>query len=385
MASRSEANRAAQWQWHRRFVGRSLPDRRLFLKTAFAAVGSLTVPPFLAASAADPPKPDQRAFLVHAWKRDPRNPVLPPGKQGFDVGCCMNPFVVRKGDEYWLFYAGADKEGRRRICLATTPVDDLTAWKRHGPLFDLGGKGAFDEVWCVLPCVHRVGKRWHLYYTGRSADPGVGLQAFRGIGLAISNDLKDWKKHSDEPVLKGDGFADWPGNQGIAGGGSLLELPQKTADKVRYRMYYTLATGRPSKKLQEDQAKQAVVAHSDDGIQWTDKHVVLRPRPEVDYENAGVIALNVWKTRTRWRAIYAAIGTKFGAYSICEAVSADGLSWERGEPGANLALPPTGSGWESKMTEYPNVIEEGGKLRLFYCGNGYGATGIGTALADRLD
>ena len=32
-----------------------------------------------------------------------------------------------------------------------------------------------------------------------------------------------------------------------------------------------------------------------------------------------------------------------------------------------------------------NVIEESGKLRLFYCGNGYGATGIGTALAPALD
>jgi len=113
--------------------------------------------------------------------------------------------------------------------------------------------------------------------------------------------------------------------------------------------------------------------------------VMLRPRPDVDYENAGVIALNVWKTKTRYRAIYAAIGSKFGAYAICEAVSADGLTWERGGPGENLALPPTGTGWESKMTEYPNLIEENGKLRLFYCGNGYGTTGIGTAVADPLD
>ena len=63
----------------------------------------------------------------------------------------MNPFALRRGDDYWLFYAGADAQGRRRICLATAPVGDLTAWKRHSPLFDLGGKGAFDETWCVLP------------------------------------------------------------------------------------------------------------------------------------------------------------------------------------------------------------------------------------------
>jgi hypothetical protein len=137
--------------------------------------------------------------------------------------------------------------------------------------------------------------------------------------------------------------------------------------------------------LRVDQAKQSVVAHSRDGLTWFDKRVVLRPREDADYENAATIALNVWRTRTRWRAIYAGIGTRFGAYSICEAVSNDGLDWERGRPGENLALPPVGNGWESKMTEYPNVIEEDGKLRLFYCGNGYGATGIGAAIAEKLD
>jgi hypothetical protein len=92
----------------------------------------------------------------------------------------------------------------------------------------------------------------------------------------------------------------------------------------------------------------------------------------------------VWRTPTRRRAIYPGIGKQFGADSICEAVSDDALTWERGPAGANLALPPTGKGWESRMTEYPNVVEENGKLRLFYCGNGYGTTGIGTALADPL-
>jgi predicted GH43/DUF377 family glycosyl hydrolase len=322
-------------------------------------------------------------FGTHRWEKHPGNPVLPPGGGDFDVSCCMNPFVLRVGDEYYLYYAGGDRDGTRRICLAIAPVSDVTKWRRHGPLFDVGGKGAFDETWCVIPCVHRIGGKWHLYYTGRSSGPG-GLQAFCGIGLATSDDLKTWKKHGPDPVLKGDGFAEWPNNRGIAGAGRILELPQPDG-RTLYRMYYTLATGSSSKDLFVDQAKQAVIAHSHDGITWTDRQVLLRPRREADYENVAVIALNVWRTKTRWRAIYAGIGTRFGAYSICEAVSADGLTWDRGRPEQNLSLPPTGKGWEGKMTEYPNVIEENGKLRLFYCGDGYGSTGIGTAIADPLD
>lgn len=322
-----------------------------------------------------------RPFQVHRWQRDVRNPILPPGDNAFDRNRCMNPFVVTKDGEYWLFYSGADAKRRQRICLATCPMDDLDQWKRHGPLFDVGGKGEFDELWCVLPCVHRIGKQWHLYYTGRGSGAG-GLQSFTGIGLAISNDLRHWRK-TGKIVLRGDGFEEWPDNRGIAGGGSIVELKQADG-RTRYRMHYTLATGRPGKTLQVHQAKQSVIAHSNDGIHWTEKRVVMRPRAEADYENAATIALNVWPVREGWRAIYAGIGTRFGAYSICEATSKDGLNWWRGKPGENLSLGPGKAAWENKMVEYPHVVREGSRLRLFYCGNGYGTTGIGTAVAEAI-
>ena len=323
-------------------------------------------------------------FRVHAWERDTRNPILPPSPGGFDQTSCMNPFVVVREGEYWLFYAGGDAAGRRRICLATCPIDDLAAWRRHGPLFDLGGKDAFDEAWCVLPCIHRIGGQWHLYYTGRSALSGAGLQAFRGIGLAVSDDLRNWKKVSEDPILLGDGYPEFPDNRGVAGGGSIFELPQPDG-RTLYRMHYTVCTGTPSRELRVDQAKHSAIAHSYDGRTWFDKQIILRARPDVPYEDAATIALNVWRTRSGFRAIYAAIGTRFGAYSLCEARSADGLLWDRGQPGENLALPPSGTGWESQMTEYPHIVREGERLRLFYCGNGYGRTGIGTASAPMLE
>ena len=121
-----------------------------------------------------------------------------------------------------------------------------------------------------------------------------------------------------------------------------------------------------------------------DGVTWNDRKIILRPRLDAKYENAAAITLNPWKTPTGWRAIYASIGTQFGAYSICEAASDDGFDWSRGKPGENLAIAPTGNGWESKMVEYPHIVAEGNTLRLFYCGNSYGATGIGTAVAEQL-
>ena len=100
---------------------------------------------------------------VH-WIRDPRNPILPPGPAGsFDATCAMNPFVLRVGDEYHLYYAGGDANDKRRLGLATPPVTDLSRWHRQGPLFDTGPEGAFDHQWCVLPQVVPFGPdRWHL-------------------------------------------------------------------------------------------------------------------------------------------------------------------------------------------------------------------------------
>lgn len=353
-------------------------NRRSFLQQSFAAAAIGALSPRSSNS-----QPPGSSFEVHKWQRDAVNPILPPGGGWFDAKRCMNPFVVEREGKYWLFYSGGDTKGNQRICVATAPVHNIYEWERKGPLFDLGSKGAFDDKWCVLPCVHFIKGKWHLYYTGQSTE-GKGLQAFKGIGLATSSDFLHWEKTSDQPVLTGDGFPEWADNKGIAGGGKIIEIPQPDG-RILYRMHYTLATGTPSKDLLVDQAKQSVIAHSFDGINWIDKRVVMRPRPEATYENAATIALNVWKTKKQWRAIYAGIGTRFGAYSICEAVSSDGLSWERGKPDENLSLPPGSKEWEKEMTEYPHIVHEGENLRLFYCGNGYGATGIGTATAKALD
>ncbi len=327
---------------------------------------------------------NQQNFQTHDWRRSQWNPILPPGDDWFDVSCCMNPFVVKHDDDYWMYYAGGDADGRKRICLAIAHKDNLTNWQRRGPLFEPGGKDTFDERWCVLPTVHKFGDTWHLYYTGRSAKQGAGLQSFWGMGLAQSKDGQHWERYSDEPLLSGTFFPQFPQNKAIAGGGPIIEIPQPDG-RILYRMYYTLPTGTPSDDILVDQAKRAVVSHSYDGIEWFDHRIILEPRLDADYENAACIALNPWHTGERWRAVYAGIGTRFWYYSICEAVSSDdGLTWHRGEPNQNLALPPGTAEWENQMTEYPNIVREGNRLRMFYCGNGYGRTGIGLAEADML-
>ena len=155
-------------------------------------------------------------------------------------------------------------------------------------------------------------------------------------------------------------------------------LPNGT---VRYRMYYTLAVGKKNADPHVDQEKHCAVCHSTDGIRWKDHQLIMSPRRDVASEDCAVAAPFVWRDGNLYRMLYCGIGTRWGYYSISEAMSEDGYQWHRGEGDENLSIAPDpASPWETQMVEYPCVIREDDHLRLFYCGNGYGSTGIGTAV-----
>ena len=316
------------------------------------------------------------------WERHEENPVLPPRKGDFfDVGRCMNPWVVKVGDRYRLYYSGKDGQGRQRIGMATTSSTNPGRWKRTGPLFENGKPGSFDARWCVLPHVVKFGDQWRMYYTG-NAGRGVGLSSFPGIGVAFSEDGLRWKRGDGIPVLASSGNHGDPDAVGIAGG-SLIEVGQ--GEQREWWFYYT---GCPTlgSPLRLNQQKTICLAVSRDGIHWKKRGAVMYRDPERKYEDIGVAGPVVHlRPGGGYRMWYSAIGTKWGYYSICYAESEDGIHWRRGErPGDNLQLAPQGNGWERQMVEYPSVIREGDRWRLFYCGNGYGTTGIGTALGTEV-
>ena len=47
--------------------------------------------------------------------------------------------------------------------------------------------------------------------------------------------------------------------------------------------------------------------------------------------------------------------------------------------------PGTNQGFETKNQSYPNVIEVGDELWMFYAGNTFGATGVGLAIMKKAD
>ena len=318
------------------------------------------------------------------WQREVRNPVLPPDANStFDCQACMTPTVIVRGDEYWLYYAGADANDHRRVCLAIAPRDRPTVFRRLGPLLDLGGDDDFDAHWMVCPRPYQVGDRWYMIYTGLPKGGwSKGLQSIRGLGMAVSDDGLNWRKLGTEPSLSGDQFDQYPGNTSIGGGGPPLRVVAPDGSAL-YRLYCSLPVGRPHADKRIDQEKLSLVCHSPDGVAWSDYRIVMRRRCELAREDCAANYPVVWRDGELFRCLYCSIGTRWGAYSIAEAVSRDGYEWYRGEGGDdNLSLAPTeDDSWEGKMTCYPTLVREGRVMRVYYNGNGYGRSGVGTATA----
>ena len=172
----------------------------------------------------------------------------------------------------------------------------------------------------MLPLVYRFGNSWHLYWSGRKKNLSGGLQAFPGIGLATSTDGIHFNKYSDKPVITGDQTIEFPNNRGIAGGGTILE-DEASDGTVIYRQYYTLAVGKTNSNMCIDQEKHCAVCFSKDGIHWTDHRIVISPRSDVPHEDAACAAPYVWHDGEYYRMVYSAIGTKWGYYSLVQALT----------------------------------------------------------------
>ncbi len=329
--------------------------------------------------------PRSTLSLLHFnWDKHAANPVLAPDPAlPAESHACMTPVMIQRGDEYWLYYAGGDKQNKRRICLAIAPCERPAEFRRLGPILDVGADDDFDAKWMVCPRPYRVGDQWYMIYTGLPKEGwSRGLQSIKGLGMAVSNDGLQWKKLGSEPSLTGDHFREFPGNTSIGGGGPPLRV-ESPDGSVHYRLYCSLPVGHPSTDLTVDQKKLAMVCHSQDGRTWSDFRIIMVPRPEISREDCAANYPVVWRDGDLFRCLYCCIGTRWGAYSIAEAVSRDGYEWYRGNGGDdNLSLAPTeDDSWEGKMTCYPSLVFEPGRVRMVYNGNGYGGTGIGMATA----
>jgi len=125
-------------------------------------------------------------------------PVLTPGPRGsWDERGVADPYVVRLGEWFYLYFLGQDRARRQRLGLARSR--DGVRWQKlkSNPILELGEPGAFDETGLGEPAVWLWQGRYWMAYTGRDR------REHRRIGLAWSEDGVRWQRLPAETVFAG--------------------------------------------------------------------------------------------------------------------------------------------------------------------------------------
>ncbi len=124
----------------------------------------------------------------HQWSKN-GPPVLSAGPYGsWDERGVADPYAIRAGGGYYMFYLGQDRARRQRLGVARS--DDGVSWYklRGNPILELGEYGTFDADGLGEPALWTARGYYWMLYTGRDRNE------VRRLGLARSRDGVRWEK-----------------------------------------------------------------------------------------------------------------------------------------------------------------------------------------------
>jgi len=124
----------------------------------------------------------------HQWQKQ-SSPVLETGPRGsWDERGVGDPYVIRAGPNYYMFYLGMDRSERQSLGVAMSS-DGVSWYKlRSNPILQPGDYRSFDENGLGEPAVWISHGYYWMLFTGRDRSEN------RRLGLARSRDGIRWEK-----------------------------------------------------------------------------------------------------------------------------------------------------------------------------------------------
>jgi len=124
----------------------------------------------------------------HNWRKA-AFPVIDFGPRGsWDERAIADPYTIKVGQYFYLFYLGQDRARRQRLGLARSLDGEHWRKLRSNPILEPGKYGAFDEMGLGEPAVWIGHGYYWMLYTGRDA------REHRRLGMARSTDGVHWEK-----------------------------------------------------------------------------------------------------------------------------------------------------------------------------------------------
>lgn len=270
------------------------------------------------------------------------------------------------GDRFRVYFTSRDSRNRSHVGWFEVDLEDPAALlaEAEAPVLAPGRLGAFDEDGTMASALVRHGGRRLLYYIGWNR--GVTVPFRNSIGLAVqTEDGGPFQRHGEGPVVDRS-----PADPYFVASHDVV------VEGATWHMWYLSGLDwRPGEPPQSTYNLRYAI--SADGIDWRRHGTVA-----VDFAHPGEIAIarpTVRRDGAVWRMWYCYRGTGF-TYRIGYAESDDAVRWTRRDDRAGIAA--SAEGWDSEMICYPHVFDHRGRRYMLYNGNGYGASGIGLAIAE---
>ncbi len=279
------------------------------------------------------------------------------------------PTALVLEDRLRIYFGTRPADGMSRAAFLDVDLEDPTSilYLHDKPILELGEPGMFDEHGIIPNHVFRHDGKVYLFYVGWSRRQSIPYSNWMGVAASDDNGFA-FRKCFEGPIL------------------------DRTRDEVHsatglmcvkhegcWHGWYATGTQWLLIDGRYEHTYAIRACRSDNLFEWTrpNRPIFANKLPNESSTRPTIIFLE-----NRWHMWFCYRGTQdfrdgTDSYRIGYAWSTDLKDWTRDDSKAGIDV--STSGWDSAMIAYPCVVSVGGKILMFYAGNGFGRAGFGYA------
>jgi predicted GH43/DUF377 family glycosyl hydrolase len=233
----------------------------------------------------------------------------------------------------------------------------------ESPVLDIGANGMFDDNGVILGDLIRLNNKIYMYYVGFQLVNKAKFLAYSG--LAISEDHGEtFQRYKKTPIMDREDEALY-----------IRAIHSVIYEDNKFKFWY--ATGNGWENINGIDFPQYDINYieSDDGIHFKEHGMKCIQNNKANFE------YRIGRPRTYKKddayIMNFTYGTTNNQYMAGQALSTDGIHWNRDDKALGIKLSEVG--WDSIHLSYPSVIKTKNKTYMFYNGNNMGQNGFGYA------
>lgn len=198
-------------------------------------------------------------------------------------------WLIKDNGRYHIFYLQAfpskdpDERHNKYVTIGHAVSDDLLHWTELSTALKPGENDSWDNLALWTGSVIKKDDKYYMFYTGRNKDK-MWIQK---IGVAISDDLLEWEKSKNNPILEAKKYYYIDNNKNKLGKIGAWRDPFVFQDPISKKYYMTISA-RENNGSYEYNACVAIL-ESEDLLEWKYLPPIFAPGVYDEIETTQII------------------------------------------------------------------------------------------------